>query len=136
MPYRLARDHAFAWLLAALPLPCGLIIAMLNERFSSRSWRFASGIPGGYGMWGGVLIILGVAMLTALVVAQFWESPRGVAAAACAAVLTGAWWVMLGAVFVYVAVNDPLANPLGGVAWTWIGLMFWTWAFHEFKRFR
>lgn len=135
MPYRVQRDYAFAWLLAALPLPCGLIISMLNERFTSRSWRFASGIPGGYSLWGGVLIVLGVAMIAALIAAQFRIAPRGIAAAYVAAILNGVWWVMLGGVFIYVSLTDPLANPLGGVAWTWIGLLYWTWAWFERRRF-
>ncbi|MCU1676124.1 MAG: hypothetical protein JWM93_882, partial [Frankiales bacterium] len=56
MGYRLLRDHAVAWLLAVWPILAGVTITLFSDRFTSRSWRFASGMPGGYPFWGGLLM--------------------------------------------------------------------------------
>jgi hypothetical protein len=134
MPYRNDRDHVVAWLLSALPIPCGLVIAMLNERFTSRAWRFAAGIPGGYAMWGGVLLVLGAVMLISLALTHFHNSDQGIVAFITATIGVGAWWILLGGMFLYTAIRDPLANPLGGVVWLWLGVLHWVWARYERRR--
>lgn len=134
MPYRLKRDHALAWMLAALPIPCGLTIALFNDRFTSKSWRFASGIPGGYSTWAGVLLVLGAAMIVSLIVEHFHNYQQGIVAFMTSAVGVGAWWFLLGGMFIYTAIIDPLANPLGGVVWTWIGALYWIFAWFERQR--
>lgn len=134
MPYRLRRDHAVAWMLATLPTPCGLIICLLNERFTSASWRFAGGMPGGYPMWGGVLTVLGAAMIVSLIVEHFYRSQRATIAFVAALIFVGAWWMLLGGLFLYTASTDHLANPLGGVVWTWLGALHFIWAWYERER--
>lgn len=133
MPYRLARDHAVAWFLAAWPLLVGLTITLFQDRFTSSNWRFASGVPGGYGTWAGALMVCGVLMLWAMV----WGGERREAGYLAGLVLVGFWWWLLGAVFIYNAIRDPLANPFGGISvWIPIGFLYWMTARYEFKRFR
>jgi hypothetical protein len=134
MPYRNERDHVVAWLLAALPIPCGLVIALLSERFTSRSWRFASGIPGGYAAWSGVLLVLGAVMIVSLALTHFHNSDQGIVAFITATIGVGAWWILLGGMFIYTAVQDSLANPLGGVVWLWLGVLYLVWAAYEKRR--
>jgi hypothetical protein len=131
MPYRLQRDGAVAWMLAVLPIPTGLIISLLNERFTSHSWRFAGGMPGGYPVWGGVLLVLGAAMVVTLALRHVYSSRRltGLFIGALAGI--GVWWIALGGLFFYTALQDPLANPLGAVVWLWIGGLYFCWGHYE-----
>jgi hypothetical protein len=131
MPYRLERDHAVAWLLSVWPILAGTTITVFDDRFTSRSWRFASGMPGGYSFWGGLLIVCGVLMVTSLIVA---DGRRRTGMYIGGLALTGLWWVGLGMLFLRAAIADPLANPLGVVVWTPLGGLYWVWAHYERRR--
>lgn len=128
MPYRVRRDRAETWLLAASPIPTGLIIAIFNDRFTSRSWRFAGGIPGGYSAWAGILLVCGVGMLACM---PGVRGPRRQVLLTMGMVIAGVYWFILGSVFFYTAVIDQLANPLGGVAWWTIAAYYWIWVYYE-----
>jgi hypothetical protein len=132
MPYRLERDHAVAWLLALWPIPVGAVMIVFSERFTSRSWRFAAGIPGGYATWAGMLVVCGVLMVSAMI----FGGTRREAGYFAGLILVGLWWLILGGLFTYTACIDQLANPLGGAVWTPIGILYWMWAYFEYKHIR
>lgn len=136
MPHRVRRDQAVTWILAAGPIPAGLVIALFNDRFTSRSWRFAGGMPGGYTTWSGVLLACGVLMFAALVTGRFTTRRRANREALLIAgmFLVGVWWFLLGGMFLVTALIDPLANPLGVTAWWLICAIYWTWAWYERQR--
>jgi hypothetical protein len=107
---------------------------VFNERFTSRSWRFAAGIPGGYNIWAGILLVLGAAMLISLTVEHLHIYQQGIVAFITATIGVGLWWVLLGLMFLITAIRDDLANPLGGVVWLWLGALHLIWAFYERRR--
>lgn len=133
MPHRTDRDKAISWLMAAAPLPTGMVMALFSERFTSRSWRFAGGIPGGYTTWSGVLLTAGVLMLAAMWANHFHfhHEINRTALLIAGMTLVGLWWFLLGALFLATAVIDPLANPLGAVVWWTVGSIYGIWAFYE-----
>lgn len=131
MPYRLQRDHAVAWLLSVWPVLAGVTMALFSDRFTSRSWRFANGMPGGYSFWAGILIVCGVLMIIALAAGN---GSRRTGMYIGGLVLTGTWWVGLGILFLRAAIADPLANPLGVVVWTPLGGLYFVWAHYERRR--
>jgi hypothetical protein len=130
MPYRQKRDDALTWLLAASPLPTGIVIAGFSDRFTSRAWRFAAGVP--YSVWAGILLMCGAVMLGALLLPP--RGPKREAVLLVGMALSGLWWFVLGAVFLYTAIVDPLANPLGVVAWWTIGSCYAIWCWYERRR--
>lgn len=130
MPVRLQRDTAVAWLLAAWPLFIGVTIAVFSGRFTSRAWRFAAGMPGGYSMWGGILIACSVLML----IARLGDGTRWRAMYFGGLILVGLWWFLLGALFFFTALVDPLANPLGAAWAGGIGVLYGIWAWYERRR--
>lgn len=136
MPQRLQRDNAYAWILATSPLPTGLVIALFSDRFTSRSWRFAGAVPGGYTLWSGVLLACGALMLAALLVNKY-RSPRQDRLAGLLITgmwICGLWWFIMGGSFFATAIIDPLANPLGAVVWWIVCAFYWTWVWYESRR--
>lgn len=131
MAFRIARDYTVSWFLAAWPLPVALIIILFSDRFTSASWRFAASMPGGYGMWAGVLISCSALMLLSLALS---DNARRTAAYFTGLGLVGLWWVMLGVFFGITAAQDRFANPIGAAVWTGIGILYWIWAFYERRR--
>lgn len=132
MPYRLHRDAAVAWFLAAWPLLVGVVVVTFSDRFTSRSWRFAGGMPGGYPFWGGALIACGVLMIIARIVHHQGVHVTGMYIGGL--YLVGVWWILLGGIFLITAVVDPLANPLGAAVWTGVGALYLIWAHYERRR--
>jgi hypothetical protein len=130
MAYRLRRDHAVAWLLTGWPVLAGVTITMFSDRFTSRSWRFASGMPGGYPFWGGLLMACGVLMVIAMLIG----GTHLIGLYIGGLVLVGVWWTGLGMLFLRAAIEDPLANPLGVTVWTPLGGLYFLWAFYEKAR--
>lgn len=131
MPHRIRRDRADTWLLASSPLPTGLVILFFNDRFTSHSWRFAGGIPGGYPAWAGVLLVCGAVMLACLIGDR---GARRHGALLTAMTLTGLWWFILGGLFLFTAIVDALANPLGVVAWWTICAFYWIFVHYELRQ--
>jgi hypothetical protein len=129
MPYRIKRDDADTWILAASPIPTGLVMACFSERFTSKAWRFAALVP--YSVWAGVLLMCGAVMLIALIGVR---GPKREAVLFIGMALSGVWWFTLAGVFFYTAVVDPLANPIGIVAWSVIGSFYAVWCWHERRR--
>jgi hypothetical protein len=84
--------------------------------------------------WGGVLLVLGAVMLVSLALTHFHNSDQGIVAFITATVGVGFWWILLGGMFIYTAIQDPLANPLGGVVWLWLGVLHLVWAGYERRR--
>ena len=93
--------------------------------------------PGGYGLWGGVLIVFGALMLFRMLRGNTDAvRPRRDSVFIVGLIAVGLWWMVLGGVFFFTAAVEPLASPIGAVVWTWLGLVYWIWAWHERKRFR
>lgn len=132
MTYRLKRDAVVAWFLSGWALLTGLTVVSFDERFTARSWRFGGFIPGGYQTWGGVLIACGLLMLAARIGPVRGQRRRSLFIGGL--VLTGLWWITLGLMFLYTAIVDPLANPLGVAVWTPLGALYWIWAGYEYRR--
>jgi hypothetical protein len=133
MVHRLRRDSVVSWFLAAWPVLAGVTMALFSDRFTSRSWRFASGMPGGYGWWAGVLIVCGLLMLASLLGGGV-RGPHRIGLYITGLILVGVWWIGLGVLFLRAAIADPLANPLGVAVWTPLGVLYWVWAHYEAKR--
>lgn len=134
MPYRVQRDHADAWILAVAPIPTGLVIALFSERFTQPAWRFAGGMPGGYAMWSGVLLVCGVLMLAAMIADQIKQRDQAAILLISGMAITGLWWFTLGVLFLITAIRDPLANPMGVVAWWLICSFYWSYSWYERRR--
>jgi hypothetical protein len=132
VPYRLHRDAVVAVFLSVWPLAVGTTVVVFSDRFTSRSWRFASGMPGGFPFWGGILIACGVLMILAHVGAASSRRRRSLMIGGL--ILVGLWWLILGGLFAFTALRDPLANPLGAVVWSPIGLLYFVWAAYEYRR--
>lgn len=130
MPERLKRDRAVARFLAGWAVLAGATMTLFDDRFTARSWRFGAYMPGGYQMWGGLLLSCGALMIVALMI----SNRRARAMYFGGLILVGLWWVLLGLVFLYTACVDPLANPLGVVVWTPLGILYWLWAWYERRR--
>jgi hypothetical protein len=111
-------------------VPVGIVIALFNDRFTSPAWRFAGGIPGGYQLWAGALLVCGAVMLASLV-GQGGPRRDGMLLAGMA--LAGLWWFILGGMF-FTASIVARGNPLGAVAWWIICGFYWIWVFYERKR--
>lgn len=129
MAYKLRRDYAVAWLLAVWPVIVGTTMVAFSDRFTSRSWRFAAGMPGGYPFWAGLLIACGVLMVFAIP----GTGRRRTGMYIGGLTVVGLWWVGLGMLFLRAAIADPLANPLGVAVWTPLGVLYWGWAHYESK---
>lgn len=128
------KDAVIDWALAAWPILVGAVILVFPHRFTSSGWRFAFGIPGGYLIWGWILVGLSAVMLWCLHKRRTVALPQpGAAAFLSGLVFVGVWWVLLGAVFLITAARDGLANPLGTVVWPPIGFFYWWWAWNLYK---
>lgn len=133
MPYRIDRDNAVAWFLSVWPLLVGVVVFGFSDRFTSRSWRFAGGMPGGYPMWSGILVACGLFMMGALIAGRHrGQHVTGMYIGGL--VLVGSWWIILGTLFLITAIIDPLANPLGAAVWTGVGSLYLLWAWYERHR--
>lgn len=124
-----AEHRSNAWLLTGLPLPCGLIILLFNDRFTSPAWRVAAAAPGGYNLWGGVLLVCGVVMLARMLLPTVLNDKLYFVCLAAVAM----WWVILGSLSLIAAVHSH-ANPLGAVVWPWIGAWYWNAARYQRQR--
>lgn len=134
MPDRARRDAGITWALAVLPLPCGVIMATLQERFTSASWRFAFGMPGGYSIWAGLLLVSAAAMVFGLINHDPGHEHRR-ALWVTGMLLSGLWWVLLSVLFFFTSIADPAANPIGVAPWGFIGLLYFWWTWYERRRY-
>lgn len=131
---RRPKDKTIDWTLATWPVLVGAVILAFSQRFTTSAWRFAFGVPGGYLVWGWLLVGLGAIMLYCLRKRQTVLAPSRCNAAYLSGLMfVGLWWALLGAVFLVTAIRDPMANPLGVVVWTPIGLFYWWWAWNLSK---
>lgn len=133
MPNRVHRDAGITWALATMPIPCGLVMALMPERFTAASWRFAMGMPGGYATWAGLLIVAGLSMVIGLIHHDPTHEHRH-ALWVTGMLLAGAWWILLAAVFFFTSIFDPKANPIGVVPWGFIGVLYLWWTWFERRR--
>lgn len=135
MPDRARRDAGITWGLAVAPFPTGVIMAVLDERFTAASWRFAGGMPGGYSFWAGILLVSAVLMVAALIRRNPDHHGRN-ELWFIGMFLTGLWWLMLATLFLITALFDHRANPIGVIPWGGIGVLYWAWAWFDRKRFQ
>lgn len=133
---RTIKDLTVDWLLALWPILSGATILGFSDRFTSSSWRFAFGMPGGYITWGWLLLGIGAVMAYCLIRRHHPTDASKYSAFYLSGLwVVGGWWWLLAALFAVTAVRDPAANPFGIVVWALIGALNWLWASH-LARFR
>lgn len=125
------RDVVIGWFMSIWAITVGATMVVFSDRFTSASWQFARGIPGGYGTWAAILILMGVVMCVALSSRHRRHQPEPAYLAGL--ILVGLWWIVLGGVFAWTAFRNPTANPFGAPVWVGVGLHYWMCALFEVK---